>query len=278
MGDQLAPDSDVYVAADERSGTLEVRDFFRVAKLVPPDQDVVSVAPGTSVGAAIHLMRSRGFSQLPVLAGGTVIGVFSFRSLAAGLHTVRRNDDPLEAHVEDFVEDLAFVRAGDEVGEILAHLDRDGAVLIGDEQNLVAVATTSDVTSLLWEATRPFVLLQDIELAIRDLMRSACPSSTEMSKRIGAADKTPAADGSARLEDLTMSGLLSVLLNGPNFGQCFSLTFGTNRDLVKSQLEPTREIRNKVFHFRDDVTAEELNTLIAARKWLLRKVQIVQAK
>ena len=47
---------------------------------------------------------------------------------------------------------------------------------------------------------------------------------------------------------------------------------------MNSTLAPAREIRNKVFHFRDDVTADELDSLVGARRWLLRKVFIVQAR
>lgn len=255
-----------------------VREFFRVAKLVPAGQDVVAVPPGTTVRDALAMMKTHGFSQLPVIAGGTVIGVFTHRSLALGLSTIRPQNDPLDAAVDDLLEDLSFVRAGDEVGDILARLDKDGAVLVGDETNLVAVATTTDVIVFLWETTRPFVLLQDIELAVRDLVRSACPSRDELARRIAAAYGADVGDPPSTLEELTMGGLLNVLLNRENFGQRFRRTFGANRDLVRSQLEPAREIRNKVFHFRDDVTTDELNMLYAARRWLLRKVLTVQAK
>ena len=88
---------------------LGVREFFRVASLIPGGQDVVSVPPGTRVRDALALMTAHGFSQLPVIAGRTVIGVFTFRSLALGLASVRRQDDPLDAAVDDLVEDLGFV-------------------------------------------------------------------------------------------------------------------------------------------------------------------------
>jgi CBS domain-containing protein len=256
-----------------------VREFFRVSRLVPGDQDIVELRPGTSVREALELMHARGFSQLPVVAGRTVIGVFTYRSLARNLHSVRRQDDPLDAPVDDLVEDLAFVRASDEVGEILGYLDRDGAVLVGEEDNLLAVATSTDVIEFLWEATRPFVLLQDIELAVRDLIRAACVSAVELTSRIAAAVQSSRADDAPQvLEELTLGDLLGVVLQQDNFGQCFKVTFGRNRDLVRSQLEPVREVRNKVFHFRDDVSAEELNSLVAARKWLLRKVLTVGAQ
>ena len=229
--------------------------------------------PGTTVAEALEVMRRGDFSQLPVKVGRQVVGVFTYRSLANGLGNVRKQDDPLTVTVDDLLEDLRFVRATDEVTTILRYMEEDGAVLVGDEENLLAVATAADVTGFLWGVTRPFVLLQDIELAVRDLMRSAC-SDEELAGCISAAIPDTAEGVPVRVEDLSLGEILRVVLNGENFGRTFKVTFGRNRGLVQSTLTPVREIRNKVFHFRDDVTAEELDVLVAARRWLLRKTLI----
>src|SRR5690606_36990577 len=105
--------------------------------------------------------------------------------------------------VEDVCEELRFVRASDEVGAVLRYLDADGAVLVGDEDDVRAVATTSDVTSFLWNATRPFVLLQDVELAVRDLMRSAC-SDDELHRAILNVEPRTESREPVRLEDLSL--------------------------------------------------------------------------
>lgn len=171
------------------------------------------------------------------------------------------------------MRELRFVQANDEVGTILKHLEADGAVLIGDEDHVRAVATTADVTLFLWDTTRPFVLLQDAELALRDLMRSAC-SSQDLEQAIRRGAPSLDSDRPVRLEALSLGQLLNVLLNEANFGSVFRTVFGRNRDMVRSLLDPIREVRNKVFHFRDDVTAEELQLVVSAVAWLRRKIII----
>ena len=250
---------------------MQSHQFFRVGRMIPMDQDLVTVSPSTRVADALSLMREHNFDQLPVMAAGRVVGVFSTRSLARGLSTIHPQEDPLSAPVEDLLEDLAFVRTTDEVNLVLAHLDRDGAVLVGDEEKLLAVATDTDITAYLWNATHPFVLLQDIELAVRDLMRSSC-TDPEMRVCIAVAFHSESAKGEAKLEDLTLGETMGVLLKPQNFGSFFRTRFGKNRDLVSSTLEPVRLIRNKVFHFRDDVTPEELETLVDTGRWLRRKI------
>lgn len=65
------------------------------------------------------------------------------------------------------------------------------------------------------------------------------------------------------------------MINGPErFGRVFSRTFGSSRELVYSLLEPVREIRNKVFHFRGLVTHDEVDMIMNARLWLERRVMM----
>ncbi|WP_406638471.1 CBS domain-containing protein [Amycolatopsis sp. WGS_07] len=250
----------------------QVPGFFRVSQLVPDDQDVVTIPVGTTVGDALNLMRTHSFDQLPVItAGNRVVGTFTHRSFARELRSIRPQDNPLSVPVDDLVEDLQFVRSSHHIDDILGFLEIDHAVLVGDEDRLLAIVTATDLNRFLWDRTRPFVLLQDIELAVRDLMRSSC-TADELVGSISVGLPLGPDRVSARLEDLTLSELFSVLLHGPSFGRFFRICFRANRELVRATLEPVVEIRNKVFHFRDEVSGGEVQTLIDVTNWLRRKI------
>lgn len=247
--------------------------FVRVGSLVPLDQEVRTIEVGTKIAEALALMAETEFDQLPVQRKGRVVGVFSFRSLAQNLPHIRGESDLMQMIVDDFVEDFEFVRAATEVGEVLRYIDAKGAVLVGDEHRLLAVATAADVSAFLWNTSRPFILLQDIELAIRSLMNRACPEPQEMTRLIReAVPAAPNEEPPTRLDDLTYARLLSVLLNPEHFGRTFRSTFGTQRTLIAATLEPVRPVRNKVFHFRDDVTVSEFQSVVKARAWLQRRM------
>jgi CBS domain-containing protein len=255
------------------------RKFFRVARIIPSNQEILCVPPGTKVRDALDLMNERGFSHLPVVAGETVIGVFTYRSLARNLHSIRSQDSPLDVPVDDLVEDLIFARPEEEVSEILKWVERDGAILLGDDDHLLAIATASDLAQFLWDTTQPFILVRDIELAVRDLIRYACPSQTALQGRISMALPAQEAEShDTTLEDLTLGQVIAVLLQGQNFGQCFRRTFGNNRDLVRGRLESVRIIRNKVFHFTGAVSTREMQSLLSTWRWLERKVVTVEAQ
>ncbi|WFE51222.1 CBS domain-containing protein [Micromonospora sp. WMMD1155] len=251
--------------------------FLRVGQVVPTDQEVATVEATTLVSEALAMMARCGFDQMPVTSSDVVVGVFSYRSLALNLGIVRRQDSPLSYPVGDFLEDLTFVRSGSEVEDALEAIHHKGAVLVGDEERLLAVVTTADISSYLWTATRQFMIVRDVELATRYLARRACATEDELIALVAAArpagvEGTPA----ERLEDLTFGELISVI-NGPErFGRVFSRTFGSSRELVFSMLEPVRDVRNKVFHFRDAVTPDEVDLVMNARVWLQRRVRMLQ--
>lgn len=248
-------------------------EFLRVSELVPNDQDVLTIPVGTRVARALDVMRDREFDQLPVTTiDGRVLGVFTYRALARGLGHLRRQDDPLTTPVDDLLEEMHFVRPAQELSSILPLVEADNAVLVGDEDRVLAIVTAADISRYMWSRTRPFVLLQDIELGVRDLMRSCC-TSADIAQLVAAARQGGTAVGT-RFDDLTLGELLSVLLNGRNFGTFFHLSFGVNRDLVRTTLEPVRETRNKVFHFRGEVTSDELEALVGVATWLRRKILI----
>jgi hypothetical protein len=75
-----------------------------------------------------------------------------------------------------------------------------------------------------------------------------------------------------------MGELLGVVINPSNFVGCFRGTFGASREMIVSKLQPVCKIRNKVFHFRDDASVEELEVLADTRRWLLRKILTLQGR
>ena len=94
-----------------------------MSQLVPDDQDVLPIPVGTKVEQALELMRAHDFDQLPVTtAEDRVVGAFTHRSSARGLRHIRPQNNLLTVSVDDRVEELHFVRASQEVGDVLDFL------------------------------------------------------------------------------------------------------------------------------------------------------------
>ena len=266
--------------ADEQDGGSLVAVFHLVNSLLPDEQNVVSVRPGTQVCEALELMRRHGFSQLPVMEGDLVLGVFSYRSFAARaaeLGTVAL--DRIE--VDDCLEDFEFVRVTDEIEAMFEYLDRDGAVLVGDPDRLVAVATSTDLVQYLYGVTHPFVLIQEIELVLRGLVRVTV-TREELAARIRRAISHKYTDAEdcipTELVALTFAELVQTVTHGTNYSEAFCKFLGRNRESARGYLDPVPRIRNEIFHFRRPATVEDLQTLANTRTWLLRKARAVEAR
>lgn len=252
--------------------------LLTVGHLIPDDQAVVGVSPDTSVRDALALMRSDDFDQLPVSVGQTVLGVFSYRSMARRLPLLPEGVELQKAPVDALLESYRFVSSEDDLESVLPSIDQDGAVLVGHQRRLLAVATAEDVTRLLWSQTHPFVLLRDIEMAIRSLMSMACPDSAETHTAITRALPAESTAASKQaIEHLALGHVLQVLQNAPNWGQWFRHTFGPSPEIVASTLDPVVSIRNRVFHFRGQATENDLVTLASARAWLKRRLTAAEA-
>jgi CBS domain-containing protein len=254
--------------------------FHLVNSLLPDEQIILSVPPYTHVRDALKLMQQYGFSQLPVMEGDLVLGAFSYRSFAKRVAELGRIDvDRLE--VDDCIEDFEFVRVTDELERMFFHLDRDGAVLVGDPDRLLAVATSTDLIHYLYKLTHPFVLIQEIELVLRRLVTAAV-SKEDVGKYIRRAVSSNYKDREdqipAQLKELSCAELVQTVIHSANYTEVFSKLLGSNRDSTRGYLGRISGIRNDVFHFRRPITEDDVQILDNARTWLLRKARAIEAR
>src|SRR5262249_626043 len=147
-------------------------------------------------------------------------------------------------------------------------LDRDGYVLVGEPERLVAVATPTDLIDYLYAVAHPFVLIQEIELALRALVRSvipmdAIPESIERAVRSFYKERPDAMP--TELNHLTLRELVLVVVTKDNYQERFTSVLGRNRDSASSNLSRLHDLRNEVFHFRRPLTDNDITYLKDAR-------------
>ncbi len=242
---------------------------MHVSQLVPLDQKIISIPYDGRVGEAMELMRSHCFNQLPVEADdGSIVGLFSYRSFAIHLEKFRASDDALSKPVGDLADEPYFVRPTENLSYVIEKINAEGAVLIGSEQDLFAVATVQDLSDFMWKIAQPFILIGDIEMTLRRIMNASC-SEEELPLIISRAFP-PDMKSFVSLDELTMGELLNVLKNGTNFGRHFKARFH-DMNFMSQTLDPVLPIRNRVFHFLGEPSDQDLETLRAARGWLDRK-------
>src|SRR5687768_12806921 len=88
--------------------------FHRINRILPANQTLLTADPSERVRDVIAKMDAHGYSQVPVVKNGEVLGVFSYRSFAraAGVATLarlnRERSAPGDLPVDEFIEEFEF--------------------------------------------------------------------------------------------------------------------------------------------------------------------------
>jgi hypothetical protein len=229
-------------------------------------------------------MREHGYSQVPVVKNNVVLGVFSFRSFAqeAARATLegltKQHTAPGDLTVDECLEQFEFARVTEEMNRVFDAMDRDNGILIGTPERLVGVLTPMDFLRYLHRVASPFVMVWEIELALRALIERALrPDKLVAAARrcllsaYGSAEKVPTS-----LKDMTFNNYQSLISHGENWKD-FEPVFGGTRTRTSGKLAQIGEIRNDLFHFKREITMRDHQTLAGHRDWLLTKVKQAEA-
>jgi len=255
--------------------------FHLVRSLVPENQKVIKASPDMTVAKAVQLLQRHNFSQLPVVAGKEVLGVFSFRSLTTKLLEMGQMREHFgDLRVDEFVEDFKFVQPSDNWESILSLLDTDDGVLVGYRDQLEGIVTAMDVLSYLNNIASPFVLLAEIELSLRRVIR-ACVNSDQLHVCINnsLANKYSPDQMPTDLSEMTLTDYVQIIGHGRNW-EHFSVVFGQGewqRRTTTERLKEVRDLRNDVFHFKRQLTPEDNKRLATHRRWLQMKTRAFEA-
>lgn len=256
--------------------------FHRIQSVIPADQSLVTVPPETYAEEALTILAEGGFSQLPVVQGRQVLGVFSYRSYARSvlrhskLATANNKFDPLTLLVEDCLEKAEFARASDEFKKWFEHIDKFDAVMVGDPDRLLAIVTAMDILQYLYGVASPFVLIAESELALRALMRQ-CVDEDGLAECSAKCLTQKYEVIPSRLEDMTFNDYVQIITDGRNWGR-FQPIFGGDRSRTRAKLEDLGRLRNDVFHFKREITVEDYEGLADIRDWMLMKARTVEGK
>jgi CBS domain-containing protein len=171
--------------ATSREFTSITELFHRLNSVIPDEQKLVTVEPEMAVADALDLLEKHGFSQVPVVVGREVLGLFSYRTFSRAVIThgrrAKKNKkfEALELTVEECMESKPqFARITDEFVEWFDVIDRSDSVLVGSPNKLQGIVTGMDILRYLYSVASPFVLIGEVELTLRALMQMAVDSET----------------------------------------------------------------------------------------------------
>lgn len=275
--------------------------------LLPSDQNVVLMDGKTSASDAIERMVDERFSQVPVTdKTGCIVGVFSWKSFGqrvVDLHSTSLK--PTHLQIRDAMEPTRFISP-----EVYIDTETDWSdldyVLVGGPSDLFGILCVSDVFGRLNDFAEAFVLIYEVEHAIRDVIEVVCREGelqaildgiTQSANRpaeeaianlnefidqngpnpaVGKAIKLlkePRSRPIESLKDLTFSQYRTIICSEKNLPR-FEPVFDSLRELVDNDLSDVNEFRNVVFHFRRAITPRDTDRLRRFREKLRYNLEL----
>ncbi len=165
----------------------------------------------------------------------------------------------------------AWVRAEDELIDVIGEIEKAGVVMVGEEQGLKGVATADDLARFYVRVARPFVLIGEIEQSLRALVQAVVTQGVIAEKAgliLESLYEEQTADPPTELEDMTLGELVALVRDG-RFWDELDGALGARRENANAKLNRCPELRNQVFHFRSELGDDDLAVLQEARDWLL---------
>jgi CBS domain-containing protein len=282
---------------------------FTLEDLLPLDQQLTTVQQHETVSHAIDLMCQQGYGQLPVLGPAGNFGgqVVTFESILLAVQAFRTAPEIL------VVRDVALLAEGypadADLLRMLEHIQRDNFVLIVDDSKLKGIVTAADATVFFQSYAQDLMRIESIESSLKDAIcalyeqgplkasimsvtdraaniRESLPKSIKAylamtnAQPIGDLDKNALQEAEKKLglpkpleelAELSLNELIEVLLRhetAPRLSQ--SKSVGELREL----LNRVRIARNKLAHFRGELSAEERRVIKFANYWLQNNLPV----
>lgn len=254
--------------------------FHNINSVLPENQELLTISPKTPVIEAFNLMNKYGYSQLPVIIGQATLGFFSWESFAKRAVNIKDTNklSLKDRTVEEFIETPKYVRLQSEFVDAFDDLDSYGAVFVGDDERVHGILTPMDLLRYLNNVVSPFVLIAEIEGAVRSLIHS-CVDEDELVMCCKESLKSKYKEDNipATIEDMSFNDYAQIVGYTKTWN-LFKPAFGGTVDTTRQTLTELGKLRNIIFHFRRDLTIEEIKKLSDDRNWVLRRIKIVIAQ
>ena len=269
---------------DDHESSLEMAGDtpFHLAGSIFPDASikVVSVSPDTPLKDALTLMLENSYSQLPVIDNDKYRGVVSLKSICQCLRDLyfsQSSSSSIRVNLSDMRVseamdiDVPSISPSDNIGQILSQLDEYESLVMGSTNKVQAVVTPFDLVKRLWQIAGPYILAQEIELALRQIIHKTLPPTPEYEEIIlrpfrNQDDK----EHLKKVEDMDLSELTSVITTNVNWPY-FSQVFG-NKALFTARIKLITQLRNKIMHHTGELSGTEYDQLSNFRNQLLDKL------
>jgi CBS domain-containing protein len=247
------------------SSTVSTDPTYRISMLAAANNRPTTVTPDSSVSAAVTIMMSCDFSQLPVMTNDRdVKGVTTWKTIGSRLGLGQA-----PATVRDAMDPPVEIASDASIFAALPLIVEHQYVLVrAPDRRIVGIVTTSDLSLQYHALAEPFLLIGEIENHLRKMIGPRFSAVDLESVR----DPNDSTRNVMTAADLTFGEYTRLLEEPLRWAQ---LDLALDRKEFLQTLERVRRIRNDVMHFDPDpIDAGDVATLRHAVRFMRTLVEI----
>ncbi|MCO5936595.1 CBS domain-containing protein [Mucilaginibacter sp. RB4R14] len=255
-------DGDIILRHRKRAKAKNESDPIQRLKLLPAaNKELVTVQKESTLKEAITLMMLNNYSQLPVMSSTrNVYGVVNWDTIGFALANGCKSDD-----IKDYTSKYYAILDYDTplLEAISVIIEKEFALVQKNDKTISGIVTLADISTQFITVTEPFLLLEQIEKHLRQILDSKflVDDLREFCK-IGDIERDI-----EFIDDLAFGDYLQIFSN-PDYWEKLNLSF--ERSHFIKMLDKVRIIRNDIMHFDPEgITKEQREDLTKMAKFLM---------
>lgn len=220
----------------------------RIKILAAANKEPVTIKRDANLKEATTLMMYHNYSQLPVISTPkNIVGYISWETIGSKITNGIVSDK-----VSDYLsKDIAILDYEKSLIEaIKVVIEKEFAVVQKSDKSISGIVTIADISEQFLTLTEPFLLLEQIENHIRQILdgkflvvelKEFCKVEDQIEREI------------EHIDDLTFGDYVRIIENQTHWGK---LNLPIDRVHFIQQLEKVRIIRNDIMHFNPEGITE----------------------
>ena len=256
-------DSEIILRHKKRAKSKKENDPVQRVKILPAaNKEPISVSRDASLSEAITLMMLHNYSQLPIMSGArNVIGAITWQTIGSGIANGIKSE-----HVKDYLKKEIVILDYetpilDSISRVIAN---EFALIKKSDNSISGIVTVADISLQFLNVTEPFLLLEQIENNIRQILdgKFLLEELREFCK----------IDGIDRdiefIDDLNFGDYIRIIEKPEHWER---LTLSIERSHFIKHLDKVREVRNDIMHFDPEgITSKQREDLLKMAKFLMQ--------
>lgn len=251
--------------------------LFPLERLIDRSEkpDLMWVRQDQTIREALECMIENDFSQLPVVdKDDNLLGIISERRITRMYYHLIEGVSLLDLKVDHCTAPAVTLPPDRDLFEALNRLkDKDVyAIVVTRNNKPVGILTDYDMTQFFRDLSEGLIFIEDIEVTLRQHIEKAFPDERSMMAALMAAFKPDRRDPgrpAKEYEELSFYDYIQLITNERTWSK-FKGIFEP-ADMFVKLMEPVRETRNKLAHFRGRLNSIQRDALIQALNWLANR-------